>query len=79
MSELKAGAVYKNDFDDILLAIIDGVNFNAVIIVRSEQNETVEVGETVLFTSVSAEDAFADLRRPTKVADSLAEYYERKQ
>lgn len=76
MSELKAGAVYKDIFGDILLAITDGVNFNAVSLVG---NDCVEVGETVLFTYVSAEDAFDDLRRPTKIADSLAEYYERKQ
>lgn len=76
MSELKAGAVYKDDYGDVLLAITDGVNFNAVSIVG---DEIVEAGETILFMPVSAAEAFDHLESPTKVADSLAEYYESKQ
>jgi len=75
MSELKAGAVYIDDYGDVLLAITDGVNYNAVSLVG---DDCAEYGETILFTYVSAAEAFDHLECSKKVADSLAEYYESK-
>lgn len=75
MSELKAGAVYEDRFGEHILAVRNGDLYNAI----SLEGGHVPYGESVLYVDVCESEAFDDLRSPTKVADSLAEYYESRQ